>query len=228
MSGQIGVILSGAGVYDGTETHEVAAACVAITRHGKTPVFYAPDKPLFHEVNHVTGESSSDTKRNVLIESARIARGKVQPLSELTADSVEAIVVPGGFGAAKNLCDFAVSSEPVVDPDMERVIEEFHKAGKPMAFCCIAPVLPAMVLSNKMGIQIKITLGKKEGSEWPHGGVIDKVYNMSANVEEMSVNEVCIDGDNKIVSTPAFMYNGLFHEIHDGVIKMVDELIAML
>jgi len=161
------------------------------------------------------GESSSDTKRNVLIESARIARGKVQPLSELTADSVEAIVVPGGFGAAKNLCDFAV-------------IEEFHKAGKPMAFCCIAPVLPAMVLSNKMGIQIKITLGKKEGSQWPHGGVIDKVYNMSANVEEMSVNEVCIDGDNKIVSTPAFMYNGLFHEIHDGVIKMVDELIAML
>ena len=114
-------------------------------------VFYAPDKAHHHVKNHVTGQDH-DTDRNVLIESARIARGKdIHSLEELTVDSVEAVIFPGGFGAAKNLCSFATDAEPQVDEQVARVIRQFVEAGKPMGFCCIAPILAALVLAKEDG-----------------------------------------------------------------------------
>ena len=107
MTDKIAVILSGCGVYDGSEVHEASAACSAISRAGKKAVFYAPDKDQYHMVNHVTSEDDKETKRNVLVESGRIARGTVLPLAELNTEDIDAIIIPGGFGAAKNLCSFA-------------------------------------------------------------------------------------------------------------------------
>jgi len=221
----VAVVLSGCGVFDGTEIHEISAVCAALSRAGKKPVFFAPDKPLFHEVNHANGEAG-ETERNVLIESARIARGKVAPLADLKASDFAAVVFPGGFGAAKNLSNFATSSDPSADEEVARVISEFHGEKKPMAFCCIAPILVALVL-GKAGTKVKLTLGKK-GDKWPYGGTIDKVTEWGCECVEMDVGEVCVDGENKIVSSPAFMYDGAFHEIQDGVSKMIDELMKIV
>ncbi len=228
MSGRVGVILSGCGVFDGTEVHEVAAVCAAITRNGKTPVFFAPDKGLFHEVNHINGEAG-ESARNCLVEAGRIARGKVLAIADLKADDsdLEAIVFPGGFGVAKNLSDFAVSTDPTVDAEVARVIREFHSAKKPMAFCCIAPVLPALALAKADGLKVRLTLGKK-GDKWPYGGTIDKAVEWGADVVEAEVGEVCVDEENRIVTSPAFMYDGLFHEVQDGIGAMVDQLVNMV
>ena len=147
----------------------------------------------------------------------------------------DAIIFPGGFGAAKNLCTFAVSPEPEINKDVERVLEEFHSAGKPIGMCCISPIIAAILFSKgeweKKG-PVKLTLGRKstvdsESGTWPYAGTIDKAVEMGADVVECGVNEVCVDEANKIVTTPAFMYEGEFHEIHDGINKMVNTLLGM-
>lgn len=207
--------------------HEASAACVAISRAGKTVVFYAPDKTQHHEVNHLSGEDDSSTSRNVRIEAGRIARGKVAPLSELTTESVDAVIFPGGFGAAKNLCTFATSAEPTVDEDVARVLREFVAAGKPLGLCCIAPILAALVLAKEDGINVKMTLGKRTGDGWPYAATIDKAVDCGVDHVEMGVDEICIDEERNIVTTPAYMFDGQFHEIHDGVAKMVNAVLAI-
>lgn len=148
---RVAVVFSGCGVFDGTEIHEAAACLAALTRNGATPIGFAPEVQQAHVVNHLTGSvDGSGSVRCVRAESARITRGAgVRPLSELRgADpEVAALVFPGGFGVAKNLCDFAFNGgdKMTVNPDVVRVIEEFLAARKPMAFCCIAPILAAKV-----------------------------------------------------------------------------------
>jgi len=228
MTDKIAVILSGCGVYDGSEVHEASAACTAISRAGKKVVFYAPDKDQFHMVNHVTSEDDTDTKRNVLVESARIARGTVLPLNELKIDDVDAVIIPGGFGAAKNLCSFATSSEPQVDEDVARILRECVANSKPMGLCCIAPILAALVLAKEDGLSLKMTLGRRTGEGWPYAATIDKAVEFGITHVEMDVEEVCIDEANKIVTSPAFMYDAQFHQVHDGISKMVETVIGML
>jgi len=223
---KIAVVLSGCGVYDGTEVHEAAAALAALSRGGAEITMYAPDKDQAHVVDHTKG-AEMDQPRNVLLESARIARGAVKPLSELTADDVDAAVFPGGFGAAKNLSDFGFKgADMTVDPEVSRILSSFHAAGKPLALCCIAPILAAKVLGSNGPT---LTLGNC-GSEddWPYQGAIEAAKSFGANMELKAVEEVCVDTQNKIVTTPAFMYNGKFHEIQDGVGSMITELMKML
>jgi len=226
VNAKIAVVLSGCGVYDGTEVHEAAAALAQLSRKGAEVSMFAPDKPQAHVVDHTKG-AEMEQPRNVLLESARIARGAVKPLSELTADDVDAAVFPGGFGAAKNLSDFGFKgADMTVDTEVSRVISSFHAAGKPLALCCIAPILAAKVLGSSAPT---LTLGNC-GSEddWPYQGAIEAAKSFGANMELKGVEEVCVDAQNKIVTTPAFMYNGKFHEIQDGVGAMVDELMKMV
>ena len=135
-------------------------------------------------------------------------------LQSLKADDAAAVIFPGGFGAAKNLCTFGVSSEPTVNKDVERVLLEFHAAGKPIGMCCIAPIIAAMVFGKRDGEKVRLTLGRRtvadgETGGWPYAEpTIDKAIEMGADMVECSVDEVCIDEANKIVSTPAFMYAG--------------------
>lgn len=226
--GKIAVVLSGCGVFDGSEVHETSAACAAITRAGKKVAFYAPDKDHHHQVNHLTGASEPSTTRNVRIEACRIARGEVKPLSELQTDAVDAVIFPGGFGAAKNLSSFATSAEPAVDEDVARVIREFVAAGKPLGLCCIAPILVALVLCKEDGVKVKMTLGKRTGEGWPYAATIDKAIEFGADHHEMNVDEICIDEEHKIVTTPAFMFDAEFHQVQDGVGRMVETVVGML
>ena len=152
-------------------------------------------------------------------------------MQSLITDAVEAVIFPGGFGAAKNLSTFGVSGEPVVDEEVARVLKEFNEAGKPIAMCCIAPIIAAMVFGQDK--PMKLTLGRRqktddETGDWPFAGTIDKAAGMGAEVVEAGVDEVVVDEGNKLVTNPAFMYSGPFHEIHDGVAKMVQTLVDLI
>lgn len=222
----VAVVLSGCGVYDGTEVHEAAAVLAALTRNGCEPLIVAPDTKQAHVVDHTKGEEMAE-ERNVRLESARIARGSVTPLSDLKVEDVDAIIFPGGFGAAKNLSDFGFKgAEMTVNPEVEATLKSFHSAGKPIALCCIAPILAAKVFGAG---GVRLTLGKQgDEAKWPFGGALDAAKSFGAEVIERSVDEVEVDEVNNIVTSPAFMYNGKFHEIQDGVTAMVDALVARI
>lgn len=223
---KIAVVLSGCGVYDGTEVHEAAAALAALSRAGAEIEMFGPDVDQAHVVDHTKGAEMEQT-RSVMRESARIARGAVQSLDKLTVDAADAVVIPGGFGAAKNLSDFGFKgADMTVNGEMERVIKDFHSAGKPLALCCISPIIVAKVLGEK---NPKLTLGSTgEEGDWPYQGSIEVARGFGGIMEEKSVGEVCVDLENKIVTTPAFMYSGKFHEIQDGVSAMISELMKLL
>ncbi|XP_069677800.1 glutamine amidotransferase-like class 1 domain-containing protein 3, mitochondrial [Periplaneta americana] len=223
---KVAVVLSGSGVYDGSEIHEASSVLMHLTRAGAVPQCYAPDIPQMHVINHAKGAPAEGEKRNVLAESARIARGNVLPITELSASSAEAVVFPGGFGAAKNLSDFAVNgSSCKVNSDVERVLKDFRNAKKPIGLCCIAPILAAKVFDK-----VTITLGKRDDGKgkWPHASAIDAACDMGANVVDKGVNEIAVDDKNLIVTTPAFMYEGQFHEIYDGIGNMVKKVVELI
>jgi len=227
LQAKIAVVLSGCGVYDGSEIHETAAAMAALTRGGAEVECFAPDKAQYHVIDHTAG-SPMDQARNVRTESARIARAAPRPLNELTADQADGVVFPGGFGAAKNLSTFGYEGADMsVDAEVSRVLEEFHSAGKPQALCCISPVVAAKVLGSK---GVSLTLGN-QGSEadWPYQGSIEAAKSFGANMELKNVDELCVDEANKLVSTPAYMCGtAKYHEVQDGVTNMVNQLLKMV
>ncbi|CAG0886058.1 unnamed protein product [Darwinula stevensoni] len=224
---KVAVVLSGCGVYDGSEVHEASAVLTHLTRSGAIPIIFAPDIFQMHVVDHAKGTPVDGEHRNVLSESARIARGDVKPLSELDVNQLDAVVFPGGFGAAKNLSDFAVKGKDCkVLPEVERVIISFHQAQKPIALTCIAPVLAARVIKK-----VEITLGKKDdgGGKWPYGDTIEVVKGWGAIHDPQPVHGVSIDNNNKVLSTPAFMFDTRqFHLIYDGIGNMISSLMRML
>ncbi|OQR67107.1 ES1 protein -like protein [Tropilaelaps mercedesae] len=226
-SNKVAVVLSGSGVYDGSEIHEASACLVHLSRVGLEPVCFAPDKQQLHTVDHAKGEPA-DQQRNVMSESARIARGQIQPLTALTPQDVDAVVFPGGFGVAKNLSTFASDgANCTVDALVEKVIRDFRAAGKPLAFCCIAPVLAAKVIPG-----VKVTLGQDKddaSGQWPYSGAAQAAESWGAKHVNCRVDEVCIDESNKVVTTPAFMFaTNQFHLIHDGVGKMISALKTLI
>ncbi|UMX55542.1 isoprenoid biosynthesis glyoxalase ElbB [Escherichia coli] len=152
---KIGVVLGGCGVYDGSEIHEAVITLLAIARNGAQAVCFAPDKPQRDVINHLTGEAMPE-QRNVLVEAARIARGDILPLAQARAETLDALIVPGGFGAAKNLSSFAAEgSECQVDPDLRALALAMHQAGKPLGFMCIAPAM----LPKIFAFPLRITIG---------------------------------------------------------------------
>ena len=153
MKKRIGVVLSGCGVYDGSEIHESVLTLLAIDKHGAEAVCMAPDIAL-DEVDHLTG-TSTGARRNVLVEAARIARGHIVPLSELKVDDIDGAILPGGFGAAQTLCDFATAGAAyTVHPEVSRFLRAAHQAGKPLGFICIAPAIAAERINAEFGYEL--------------------------------------------------------------------------
>jgi len=221
----VAVVLSGSGVYDGAEIHEASAVMVGLSRRSATYQVYAPDIPQMHVINHTNGEEMKET-RNVLVESARIARGKIEPLSKLNVAEHDAVIFPGGFGAAKNLSDFAVKqTEMTVNETVHKVITDFHAASKPIGMCCIAPVLAAKSI---IGSEVTVGMDSEQDGKWPYAGVTGAVTAMGAKHVNKDVHEVHIDSSNKLVTTPAYMCETDLHKIHDGVGAMVDAVCDMI
>lgn len=217
---RVAVVLSGCGVYDGAEIHESVLTLLALDRAGAQAQCFAPDRPQHHVINHLTGAEQTDAPRNVLAESARIARGKILPLADYRAADFDAIVFPGGFGAAKNLSSFAFDGvDCTVEADVERAIRETHAAGKPIGALCISPVLLAKVL----GDGISLTIGSDAGAA-------GAVTAMGADHRITGHGEVIVDPVRRVATTPCYMLDATLSQIDDGaraVIKAVLGLITL-
>ncbi len=221
MAKRIGVILSGCGVYDGSEINETVITLLAIDRAGAEAVCMAPDIPQMHVINHLTGEPQAGETRNVLIESARIARGKIQDLASVEASELDALMLPGGFGAAKNLCNFAVAgADCEANSDTARLIREMHAAKKPIAAVCIAPAVLAKVLGEQK-IAHKLTIGNDEATA-------EALTQLGAEHIQCPVEDFVIDRDNKLVTSPAYMLAGRISEAAKGIEKTVKSLLDMI
>ncbi|HUX06684.1 MAG TPA: isoprenoid biosynthesis glyoxalase ElbB [Acidobacteriota bacterium] len=218
---KVGVILSGCGVYDGAEIHESVAAILALDRAGAEILYMAPDVPQMHVINHIAGEPADGESRSVLVESARIARGDIKNIAGITAADIDALIIPGGFGAAKNLCDFAVKgADCTVNTDVSRLVLEMHSAAKPVGFICIAPALAAKIY-GRAGIEgVKLTIG----SDKETAGAIEAMGAKHVNCE---VRDCVVDADHKVVTTPAYMLATRINEVADGIEKLVYEVLKL-
>jgi enhancing lycopene biosynthesis protein 2 len=206
------VVLSGCGVFDGAEIHEATLTLLAIAQQGASYDIFAPDVDQYHVINHLTHKEMPE-KRNVLVESARIARGKIRPLSQFSAPAYDALIFPGGFGAAKNLSTIAFEGANArVNPDVETAVKTMHKAGKPIGALCIAPAVIARILGN-----VEVTIGNDPGT----AGAIEK---MGGKHVRATHGEVVVDRRNKVFTTPCYMLDATIVQIYEGARNVVKEI----
>jgi enhancing lycopene biosynthesis protein 2 len=206
------VVLSGCGVFDGAEVHEATLTLLAIAQQGASYDIFAPDVNQHHVVNHLTNQEMPE-KRNVLVESARIARGRISPLSQFNAAHYDAIIFPGGFGAAKNLSTVAFDGPNAkVNPDVEASVKAMHKAGKPIGALCIAPAVIARILGG-----IEVTIGNDPGT-------ISAIKKMGGTHVETTHGEVVVDRKNKIFTTPCYMLDANIVQIYEGAMNIINEI----
>ena len=210
------VVLAGNGVFDGAEIHEATMTLYFIKKHGADYEIFAPDIPQHHVINHLTGDEMDET-RNVLVESARIARGKIQSLSAFNAGDFDALIFPGGFGAAKNLSTFAFDGARLtVNADVEKALKDMAAAGKPIGALCISPVLLARVFGN-----VEVTIGQDPGT----AGAIEQ---MGAKHINTGHGEIIKDEKNKLVTTPCYMLDANIVQVGEGADNVVKALLEMM
>ncbi len=212
----IAVILSGCGNQDGAEIHESTLTLLAIHKNGADYSCYAPDIKQHHVLNHITGQEM-DEERNVLIESARIARGQVTDLAEFSAADHDALILPGGLGAAKNLSDYAFAGTAcAINPDVQKAVTDMVTAGKPVGALCIAPVILARLLDD-----VLITIGQDSAS-------IANIESMGARHRSTLQAEVVVDTTHKIVTTPCYMLDARVDQIAAGAERLVAEVLKLI
>ncbi|MEO2280154.1 isoprenoid biosynthesis glyoxalase ElbB [Pseudoalteromonas pernae] len=214
---KVAIILSGCGVFDGAEIHESVLTLLFLEQAGAQYQCFAPNIDQLHVINHLTGEEQAQT-RNVLVEAARIARGEILDLKELRVDDYDALVLPGGFGAAKNLCDFALKGEnSVLNADVERVCQEFAQQQKPSAYLCIAPAIIAHIYPQGT----KATIGNDADT----AAAMEK---LGAQHVDCRVDDIVVDEQAKVISTPAYMLAGSLKEAASGIEKAINKLISLV
>jgi enhancing lycopene biosynthesis protein 2 len=214
---KIGVILSGCGVNDGSEIHEAVLTLLAIDKAGAQAVCMAPDMPQADVVDHLSGTPTQE-KRRVLAESARIARGEIQDIRRTRASELDAVILPGGYGAAKNLSTFAKDGPGCsVQEDVARLLREMHQAGKPIGALCIAPAVLAKVFGAS---KPELTIGKDPGAA-------EALQAMGARHQERGASEVAVDRTHKLVTTPAYMLAGRISEVAAGADALVRAVLEL-
>ena len=214
---KIGIVLSGCGVNDGSEIHEAVITMLELDKAGADMLLMAPNIDQLHVINHATGEEMDDS-RNVLVESARISRGDIEDIAVVTSENVDALIFPGGFGVAKNLSDYAMAGvECSVNPDVLRLSREVHNEGKPIGAICIAPAILATILSG----ETELTVGFDEQTA-------SDIDAMGAKHVLCPVDEIIVDKEKKVVSTPAYMEAKSIKEAALGIEKLVAEILNMI
>jgi len=218
---KVAVVLSGSGVYDGSELHEAILTLLHLDEAGAEIHCFAPDKEQLHVINHLKGEPSEGQSRNVLVEAARIARGQIQPLTDAKAADFDALILPGGYGAAKNLCTFAIDGANCeVDPLLRQLVLDFYRAGKPIGPMCIAPAAVAKILADE-GITTTVTVGAAEDP------AVEGVTAMGARAVGCRVDDIVVDEVNRIVSTPAYQLGPSIAHVSKGIRKLVQKVLEM-
>ena len=217
------VLLAGNGVYDGSECTETVSILIHLDKHGAEISNFAPTMKHTHIVDHTAGEPMEDESRCVLKESARIARGKIADISTLKAEDFDVLLIPGGFGVAKNLSSFAFDGADMkVIPEVERVLKEFHAAKKPIGFACIAPILGSRVFPGA-----ELTVGKKTGDDWPYQGTAEACEKMGAKIIEKEKDQWHVDKANKFVSAPSYMNANTPYGIYTNLGNLVTETLKL-
>lgn len=217
MNKKVAVILSGCGVYDGSEIYESVITLLRLDQRGATVRCFAPNIAQMHVINHLTGDEMPES-RNVLIESARLARGEISDLRELNVGEFDALIMPGGFGAAKNLSDFATQgAASKVLPDVLSAAQAFAKAGKPVGMMCIAPTMAAQIF----GPGVVCTLGNDDD---PAAGAARE---MGIEHQACEVTELVEDSRHNLVTTPAYMLAQSISEAASGIYKLVDRVLEL-
>ena len=210
------VLLSGCGVFDGAEIHEATLSLLAISRQGASYEIFAPDINQYHVINHITGEEMDET-RNVLVESARIARGKIKDLKEFNPSSFDGLLLPGGFGAAKNLSTWAFEgANATVLPEVEKAITGMVALRKPVGALCISPVILAKILGK-----VHLTIGDDEGT-------IDAIESLGSIHVQTTHGEVVVDPDFNLVTTPCYMLDATISQVAEGANNVVDAMIKLM
>ncbi len=216
---RVGVVLSGCGVYDGAEIYESVLTLLALAKSGAEVITMAPNVDQHHVIDHCTGEEMDET-RNVLVESARIVRGDIRDLAEVQAEELDALIFPGGFGAAKNLSDFALQgAEATVHPEVARLTKAVLAAKKPIAALCIAPATLAAICRDA-GIESEVTIGTDEATA-------AAVESLGAKHLDCPVDEFRVDEANRIITSPAYMLAGNLAEAATGIERTVAKLLEM-
>lgn len=216
MTKKVAVILSGCGVYDGAEIHESVITLLRLDQRGAQVQCFAPNIAQMHVIDHLTGQEMPES-RNVLVESARIARGDVKDIREARVEDFDALIVPGGFGAAKNLSDFAVKgADCTVNPDVLGLAEAFAAACKPVGLICISPALAAKIY----GPGVVCTIGNDADTA-------EAVVKMGGTHEECDVHDIVEDLQRKLVTTPAYMSAKTISEAAGGINKLVDRVLEL-
>lgn len=216
---RVGVVLSGCGVYDGAEIYESVLTLLALARHGAEVIVMAPNVDQHHVIDHLTGEEMDET-RNVLVESARIVRGDIRDMAEVDAGELDALMFPGGFGAAKNLSDFALrGAEATVHPEVARLTKEVLAAKKPVAALCIAPATLAAICRDA-GIESAVTIGTDAAT----AAAVEALGGTHLNCP---VDEFRVDEANRLITSPAYMLAGNLTEAATGIERTVAKLMEM-
>lgn len=212
------VILAGCGHKDGTEINEAVCLLLAISQHQCEYQCFAPDRLQTEVIDHVTGNKVANAKRNIMTEAARIARGNILPIEQFKAENYDALFFTGGYGVAKNLCDYAYKGVAMeVQPDVARAILEMHEAKKPIGAMCISPVMLARLIPD-----VCVTLGAEGTPD------ADNVRAWGANHVQTENGDVCADNEKLVFTTPAYMLNATLKDVYDGASNMVEAVLECL
>ncbi|MCW9033059.1 MAG: isoprenoid biosynthesis glyoxalase ElbB [Alphaproteobacteria bacterium] len=216
MSAKVAVVLSGCGVFDGAEIHESVLTLLALQKQGAAYQCFAPNVDQHHVLNHMTGEEMSET-RNVLIESSRIARGDIKDLKEFSAANFDALIFPGGFGAAKNLSSFAFEgADCSVNEDVAQAVKTMLAASKPIGALCIAPAIMAKIIDGP-----KLTIGQDADTA-------AALETMGATHKITDHGEVIVDMAHKLVTTPCYMLDANVAQIAEGADNAVKAVLDLV
>jgi enhancing lycopene biosynthesis protein 2 len=216
---RVAVVLSGCGVFDGSEIHESVLTLLALERAGAQYQCLAPNKNQMHVINHLTKQVMPNETRNVLVESARIARGNVKDIATATAAEFDAVILPGGFGAAKNLCDYATKAAKMeLDPAVKKFLQTMRQANKPIGAICISPVIVARAFGANGSP--KITIGTDPETA-------NNIEAMGAEHISCPVDDFVVDPEAKIVTTPAYMLARSIQEAATGIDRLVNEVLKL-
>ena len=217
---KIGVVLSGSGVYDGSEIHESVLTLYFLDKLGATTIMMAPNVDQAHVVNHLTGEVSQGERRNVLVEAARIARGNIKDIKNVRAADIHALIFPGGYGAAKNLSSFAFDGVHCkVNEDVANLAREAYRLGKPIGAICIAPAMMARIFGEAIPLELTIGTDKETANA---------INTMGSRHINCAAANIVVDSKHKMISTPAYMLAGSIKEAAEGIEKLVKAILDMV
>lgn len=221
---KIGVLLSGSGVYDGAEIQESVLTLLAIEEAGHEAICISINDKQHHVINHLNGEEMPES-RNMMVEAARIARGNIKEISEITPADIDALVIPGGFGSAKNFTNWAFKGPDCeIRSDVKLLIVNLMNVGKPIIALCVSPIVLAKALENS-GIHLNLTIGSTEApSPYEISGFIAGINSVGAKTEEKTISEILIDKENKVVTAPCYMMDASILEIRKNIKQAIEAL----